>query len=159
MKLKFVCFMLFCILVSCQTDDRCREPMPETVVSEDTCMTRLRSGSNLGDLTTRVFQGIVADSTRCVFIIHNYLHSGDGIFSMSLLNTDKQLFTSEGTVYTLRGENDATLWQCVSRDGHQYHFLLDKDKNCIYWEKDGDDYGMSFVLHLVYDSFPKRKSL
>ncbi len=113
-------------------------PADSTVtLREDSPATRLRTESGLGDVTVRTYRGTVPGDSNCTFVLYGYRHSGDGIFALAILDADNGLSVAKGTVYTLRGENDATLWQCVTDDERRpFSFLLDTERDRIFWERD-----------------------
>lgn len=112
--------------------------------------TELRVATGLGDLTERVFAGTLASGVHCNFVIYHYFHSGDGVFSMNILDAEKKLSVIKGTVYTLRGDNDATLWQCISDDGKRtFYFLLDLKNNRVFWEQGDSAYQQNIPLQSV----------
>ncbi|MCU6768391.1 lipocalin family protein [Barnesiella propionica] len=119
-------------------------------ITEDNLKTKLKIASGLGDLTARYFEGTITDNSYCSLIIYNYKHSGDGIFSISIINANKELFTTNGTVYTLKGENETTQWKCISNDGKEtFYFLLDLNNNQIFWEPNDISYGKHHQLNLT----------
>lgn len=128
-------------LSACHTDRERRQadirPADDTVaVREDPPVTRLRPESDLGNPAVRSYQGTIPGDSNCTFVLYSYRHSGDGIFSLTIFDADNELSVAKGTVYTLRGENDATLWQCVTDDERRtFYFLLDPESDRIFWER------------------------
>lgn len=85
-----------------------------------------------------------------VFLLYKYKHSGDGIFSISILNANKELFTADGIVYTLKGKNDTTEWECVINEGeYAFYFLLDLDNERICLKPDKLNSGKLYQLYLI----------
>ena len=86
----------------------------------------------LGQKRMLVYRSVSSDSWPGVLVLYGYEHSGDAVFTLSETDTACNLKYLQGRVYTLRGENDATLWQCVSSDGPVLYFLTEAGNDTIY---------------------------
>lgn len=92
----------------------------------------LVADNGLGALRMRVYNRVSADSIPGVLVLYGYEHSGDAVFTLSEPDTAGNLKYLQGRVYTLRGENDATLWQCVSPDRQMIYFLVTTEADTVY---------------------------
>lgn len=141
---------LICLLaVSCsgKGDSRTAVAGADTASLADSAAVVLQAGPHVGKLMSRVFMGTCEDDAICILTLFNHEHSGDGVFSLTILRPGSGLSVHKGRVYTLRGTDDATLWQCVSGDGaHTFYFLLDADGQKIYKETNDADYTREYVL-------------
>lgn len=96
------------------------------VISNLTAIQPVKTDSTLGKVLIRTFEGKSASSSQYTLIVLNQEYSGDGQFSISIFdNLNKKLFVAQGKRYTLRGENDTTLWQFVTNDDkYSFEFLV-----------------------------------
>lgn len=91
--------------------------------------------------------------THYVFTIYSREHSGDGLFSLGMFAGDGNVTATHGKVYTLRGENDATVWQCISEDGQgTFHFLTDPDSGRIFIGHGDSGFRKDRPLYLMQES-------
>jgi len=119
-------------------------------IAKDKSETKLQISSGVGDITVQSFEGSIYHNSYCIFTIYKYKHSGDGIFSISILNANKELFTADGRVYTLKGKNDTTEWECVINEGeYTFYFLLDLDNERICLKPDKLNSGKLHQLYLI----------
>ena len=119
----------------------------ETAERADSSVVALTARPEAGELKSRVFKGTCEEGATCILTLFNQEHSGDGIFSFTVLGPGNRLNVYKGRVYTLRGTDDATLWQCVADDkAHTFYFPLDADGQHIYKEKNDADDTKTFVL-------------
>lgn len=91
----------------------------------------VKTDSILGKILIRTFEGKSASSSHYTLIVLNQEYSGDGQFSINIFdNTHKKLLIAQGKRYTLKGENDTTLWQFVTDDEkYSFEFLVNADNS------------------------------
>ncbi len=97
-----------------------------SIISNLTAIQPVKTDSTLGKLLIRTYEGKAASSSQYTLIVLNQEYSGDGQFSISIYdNRNKKLFVAQGKRYTLRGENDTTLWQFLTNDDkYSFEFLV-----------------------------------
>lgn len=105
---------------------------------------------DLGNLDLHIYEGISTDGSDYTLSVYNYRHSGDGLFSISILDKDNRLSFSSGKLYTLRGENDATIWECKDLNGETSYFLHDTTDSRIFHVVSDSDTARCNPLELVY---------
>lgn len=143
-----VCFFL--IACNTNTSHKTSVASHKTSVAKDKSETKLEISSDLGDITAQSFEGTISHGSYCHLIVYKYEHSGDGVFSISILNANKELFTAEGLVYTLKGENDITEWECITNGGKDtFNFSLDLDNGRIFMKPDSLKSDKLHPLHLI----------
>lgn len=91
----------------------------------------VKTDSTLGKILIRTFEGKSASSSHYTLIVLNQEYSGDGQFSINIFdNRHKKLLVAQGKRYTLKGENDTTLWQFVTDDEkYSFEFLVNADNS------------------------------
>lgn len=141
---------LACLLiVSCTGKEESRQ---ETVSQEvespaDYSAVTLEEKPHVGGLVSRVFMGMCEENATCILTHFSYEYSGDGIFSFTILRPGNKLSVYKGKVYTQKGSDNATLWQCVTNDqAHVFYFLTDADGQRIYKEQDDSHYQKRYML-------------
>lgn len=93
-----------------------------------------------GETVMRSFAGRLPAEALCTLTVYTQRHSGDGVFAISILDSGNALETTTGRLYTLRGEDDSTIWQCISEDGKQiFYFLADSEADSIFPIRDESD--------------------
>lgn len=87
---------------------------------------------DLADAEICVYSGTVAGGWRCRLTIESPEFSGDGIFSI-ILTAGGDSTSVSGRRYTLRGVDDAVIWNCVGDDGKTgYYFWRVSDDEVYY---------------------------
>lgn len=144
--MKYCAIYIICfLLTACNANENLKEAVPK-----EESETELDISPDLGELIVRSFEGDVYGTSFCSLVAYKQKHSGDGIFSISILNANNELFTAKGKLYTLKGENDTTVWECVSNDGkHIFYFLLDLDGMRIFLESKDIEFERTNPLHLI----------
>lgn len=109
-----------------KTTDSLSKVTDSSIIGNLTAIQPVKTDSTLGKLLIRTFEGKDASSSQYKLIVLNQEYSGDGQFSISIYdNRNKKLFVAQGKRYTLRGENDTTLWQFVTNDDkYSFEFLV-----------------------------------
>lgn len=139
-------FAATALLLCCCTS---REQTGNINTSIDPAMA-LPSSDDLGNLDLRIYEGILTDGSDYTLSVYNYRHSGDGLFSLEILSADNKLTISSGRLYTLRGTDDASVWECRSNDGKSSYFLLDTTGRRIFRVADDSDTTRCNPLSLIY---------
>jgi len=109
-----------------KTTDSLSKVTDSSIIGNLTAIKPVKTDSTLGKLLIRTYEGKAASSSQYTLIVLNQEYSGDGQFSISIYdNRNKKLFVAQGKRYTLRGENDTTLWQFVTNDDkYSFEFLV-----------------------------------
>ena len=107
------------------------------------------SSATLGEMQQSTYQGLLpsASGSGIVYLltICNRKHSGDGTFKLTLTykeadNGKDKNFTYHGRRFTQRGipgNNDATVWQCISDEGNEtFNFLKENETTLTLLDKD-----------------------
>lgn len=107
------------------------------------------SSAALGEMQQSSYQGLLpsASGSGIVYLltIYSRKHSGDGTFKLTLTykeadNGKDKSFTYQGRRYTQRGipgNNDATVWQCISDEGNEtFNFLKENETTLTLLDKD-----------------------
>lgn len=103
----------------------------------------------LGEMQQTTYQGLLpaASGPGIVYqlTIYNREHSGDGTFKLTLTykeadNGKDKSFTYQGKRFTQRGipgNNDATVWQCISDKGNEtFNFLKENETTLTLLDQD-----------------------
>jgi len=145
-RMKYYTIYIICFfLIACNTNKR-----PKETVAKKKSETELYISADLGELIVQSFEGDIYKTSFCSLVTYKQKHSGDGIFSISILNANNELFTAKGKLYTLKGENDTTVWECISNDGkHTFYFLLDLDDMRIFLKSNDLESDRLNPLHLI----------
>lgn len=142
--------ILLCLLIASCTgkgESRQETASQETDSPADTSAVVLEAKPHVGGLVSRVYMGMCEEEATCILTLFNYEYSGDGIFSFTILRPGNKLSVYKGKVYTLKGSDDATLWQCVTSDrAHVFYFLADADGQRVYKEQDDSHYQKRYML-------------
>ena len=154
MRISFLYVFVAALLGGCVADSNrihhCETP-GTGCIGQDSVKVCLRTSEDLGKLQLRVYEGVVENSIGCVLSVYGYQHSGDGVFTISIMRDDNELETVDGNIYTLRGENDETIWECrKSDDGQSYYFLREESGDRIFMVRYGNYfrfYQLDLVLH------------
>ncbi len=123
-----------------------------------TCRLRMDGSCTMGAIIQRVYQGTIPDGTACTLSVYGYEHSGDAIFSISVLNDSLALYAGQGIAYTLRGEGDATVWECRTCGGETFYFFVEGNGERLYWAQDDMVCDKSHVMQLVVKETGKTAS-
>lgn len=109
-----------------KTTDSLPTVTDSSIISNLTAIQPVKTDSTLGKLLIRTFEGKSTSNSNYTLIVLNQEYSGDGQFSISIYdNRNKKFFVAQGKRYTLRGENDTTLWQFVTHDDkYSFEFLV-----------------------------------
>lgn len=149
---------LICVLaVSCtgKGEHGAAADSPSAGLPADSSAIVLEARPHVGAMQSRVYQGTCEHDATCILTLFNYEYCGDGVFSLTVFGSGNELSVYKGRVYTLRGTDDATLWQCVTADGnHTFHFLVDADGRRIYKERNDADYTRKYVLSALAPEEP-----
>ena len=79
-------------------------------------------------------------------------HYFDGVFSLTSLNGHRELAAEKGKLYTLRGEDDTTVWECRGEaESTRFYFFLENGGKNIFWAPDDSRCDMTHPMRLVYD--------
>ncbi len=81
-----------------------------------------------GEVVMRSFAGTLPAEALCTLTVYMQRHGGDGVFCIGILGRDNELSAAKGRLYTLRGQDDSTIWQCVCDDGQQIFYFLAGDR-------------------------------
>lgn len=89
---------------------------------------------DLGPLSENIYMGQMYDGRHATLSVYSYQHSGDGIFSLQVLDDQGKLFSFSGRRYTLRGSLDETIWQCITKDRvpQIFYFLCDSSQEKLF---------------------------
>lgn len=106
---------------------------PGTTATHNACQAQIPDDA-LGQKRMLVYRSMSAGSVPSVLVLYGYEYSGDAVFTLSEADTASSLNLKcfQGRVYTLRGENDATVWQCKSSEGRVLYFLTEVGNDTIY---------------------------
>lgn len=102
----------------------------------------------LGKLNVRTYTGEIIDGKYCELTVYNQELSGDGGFVAQVLDEENNLKVYAGNRFTLRGENDATIWQCkVSSGNKSLYFLCEADE--VFWLKNDSTITKKYPLQRI----------
>lgn len=107
------------------------------------------ASAELGEMRQTTYQGLLpaASGPGIVYqlTIRSREHSGDGTFKLTLTykeadNGKDKNFTYQGKRFTQRGipgDNDATVWQCISDEGNEtFNFLKENETTLTLLDQD-----------------------
>ena len=138
------------LLVCCS----CAAPSPEaerTSQESNGLVGRLDNDGSLGNPRVSVFAGNINSGRYCVLTIYNNEFSGDGFYTIQLLDSTATVEIKHGKRFTLRGRNDTTIWQCAQDNQSSYYFLT-SGKDVIYHVPDDNSSTTQWPLRLLHQA-------
>ena len=124
----------------------------EYLVGESADIVKLGTAPDSSPLTLRIYEGEIPGVGICTLSVYGYAHSGDGVFSLTSLNGHRELAAEKGKLYTLRGEDDTTVWECRGEaESTRFYFFLENGGKNIFWAPDDSRCDMTHPMRLVYD--------
>ena len=127
----------------------------ENISDSATLVNELAQAYGLGSVVADTYVGNIADGSYCILTIVSYEHSGDGLFSMQIMGNDGKLTSCQGERYTLRGDDDATIWSCEStQHGAHYYFQHTADNKVYHLTEETErthDYPLQLINHKKLD--------
>lgn len=133
---------LFVMLCACTVQHSQDNDIVPHHMTSDTIGLAITPDDGSEPMTAITYMSIPSDTTcTTILTIYSYRNSGDGLFCLQTFEGDNRLTFTGGKRFTLRGENDATIWQCHSNEDSAY-FLISAETDTIYRissETDMDD--------------------
>lgn len=138
------------ILVSCTGDGSTLQKDENDNRCQNHGYLALPSADGTGKPEISIFAGTIDDNRYCIMSVYNHRFSGDGVFVIQLFDSSLHVTSESGHRYTLRGENDATLWECrVDSNDARYYFVCDAANDIIYFVENDSTYTNDYPMPLV----------